>query len=137
MKNIVSGSLFIIVAILLFYVGMPTINYGFVGFPIALLFLSVFWVIISTGLQISPDKKQVKIAKRPNKFVLYFMLVVLAYLVITPLLTSLPVFRTAAYQTLLGKVADGNKISNHIAPISIDEIRVVDEDLAHLLGEKV
>lgn len=137
MKNIVSGSLFIIVAILLFYVGMPTINYGFVGFPIALLFLSVFWVIISTGLQISPDKKQVKIAKRPNKFVLYFMLVVLAYLVITPLLTSLPVFRTAAYQTLIGKVADGNKISNHIAPISIDEIRVVDEDLAHLLGEKV
>ena len=137
MKNIVSGSLFIIVVILLFYVGMPTINYGFVGFPIALLFLSVFWVIISTGLQISPDKKQVKIAKRPNKFVLYFMLVVLAYLVITPLLTSLPVFRTAAYQTLLGKVADGNKISNHIAPISIDEIRVVDEDLAHLLGEKV
>lgn len=137
MKNIVSGSLFIIVVILLFYVGMPTINYGFVGFPIALLFLSVFWVIISTGLQISPDKKQVKIAKRPNKFVLYFMLVVLAYLVITPLLTSLPVFRTAAYQTLIGKVADGNKISNHIAPISIDEIRVVDEDLAHLLGEKV
>lgn len=137
MKNIVSGSLFIIVAILLFYVGMPTINYGFVGFPIALLFLSVFWVIISTGLQISPDKKQVKIAKRPNKFVLYFMLVVLAYLVITPLLTSLTIFRTAAYQTLIGKVADGNKISNHIAPISIDEIRVVDEDLAHLLGEKV
>ncbi|NRT13909.1 hypothetical protein HNP99_000234 [Flavobacterium sp. 28A] len=137
MKNIVSGSLFIIVAILLFYVGMPTINYGFVGFPIALLLLSVLWIFISTGLHISPDKKQVKIAKRPNKFVLYFMLVVLAYLVITPLLTSLPIFRTAAYQTLLGKVADGNKISNHIAPISIDEIRVVDEDLAHLLGEKV
>lgn len=137
MKNIVSGSLFIIVAILLFYVGMPTINYGFVGFPIALLFLSALWIIISTGLQISPDKKQVKIAKRPNKFVLYFMLVVLAYLVITPLLTSLTIFRTAAYQTLIGKVADGNKISNHIAPISIDEIRVVDEDLAHLLGEKV
>jgi hypothetical protein len=36
----------------------------------------------------------------------------------------------------IGKVESGDKISNHIAPISIDEIRVVDEDLAHLLGEK-
>ena len=116
---------------------MPTINYGFVGFPIVLLFLSILWIVISTGLQISPDNKQVKIAKRPSKFVVYFMLVVLAYLVVTPILTSLPIFRTAAYQTMIGKVADGNTISNHIAPISIDEIRVVDEDLAHLLGEKV
>jgi hypothetical protein len=29
------------------------------------------------------------------------------------------------------------KITNHIAPISIDKIRVVDEELAHLLGEKI
>lgn len=137
MKNIVSVSLFIILTILVFYIGMPTINYGFVGFPIVLLFLSIFWIVISTGLQISPDNKQVKIAKRPSKFVVYFMLAVLTYLVVTPILTSLPIFRTAAYQTMIGKVADGNKISNHIAPISIDEIRVVDEDLAHLLGEKV
>lgn len=137
MKNIVSISLFIILTILVFYLGMPTINYGFVGFPIVLLFLSTFWIVISTGLQISPDNKQVKIAKRPSKFVVYFMLAVLAYLVVTPILTSLPIFRTAAYQTMIGKVADGNKISNHIAPISINEIRVVDEDLAHLLGEKV
>ena len=137
MKNIVSISLFIILTTLVFYIGMPTINYGFVGFPIVLLFLSILWIVISTGLQISPDNKQVKIAKRPSKFVVYFMLAVLAYLVVTPILTSLPIFRTAAYQTMIGKVADGNKISNHIAPISIDEIRVVDEDLAHLLGEKV
>ncbi|WP_339657847.1 hypothetical protein [Flavobacterium frigidarium] len=137
MKNIVSISLFIILTILVFYIGMPTINYGFVGFPIVLVVLSIFWIVISTGLQISPNNKQVKIAKRPSKFVVYFMLAVLAYLVVTPILTSLPIFRTAAYQTMIGKVADGNKISNHIAPISIDEIRVVDEDLAHLLGEKV
>jgi hypothetical protein len=55
---------------------------------------------------------------------------------ITPLLPSLPLFRASAYQSLIGKVESGDKISNHIAPISIDEIRVVDEDLAHLLGEK-
>jgi hypothetical protein len=46
-------------------------------------------------------------------------------------------FRSESYQKMIGKVVNGEKISNHIAPISIDEIRVVDEDLAHLLGEKV
>jgi hypothetical protein len=40
---------------------------------------------------------------------------------------SLPLFRASAYQSLIGKVESGDKISNHIAPISIDEIRVVDE----------
>jgi hypothetical protein len=37
---------------------------------------------------------------------------------------------------MIGKVANGKKISNHIAPISIDKIRVVDEDLAQLLARK-
>lgn len=46
-------------------------------------------------------------------------------------------FRSDLYQKLIGEVANGGKIENHIAPISIDEIRVVDENLANLLGEKV
>ncbi|WP_235827798.1 hypothetical protein [Flavobacterium amnicola] len=45
--------------------------------------------------------------------------------------------RTQAHQQLIGKVDNGDKISKHIAPISMDEIRVVDEDLAYLLGEKI
>jgi hypothetical protein len=43
-------------------------------------------------------------------------------------------FRSESYQKI-GKVVNGEKYQI-IAPISIDEIRVVDEDLAHLLGEK-
>jgi hypothetical protein len=85
----------------------------------------------------SADKKQVQIAARPKRFLFIIIAVLLGYMIVTPLLTSLPLFRASAYQTLIGKVASGEKISNHIAPISIDEIRVVDEGLAHLLGEKV
>jgi hypothetical protein len=44
-------------------------------------------------------------------------------------------FRSESYKNDW-KSGKRRKISNHIAPISIDEIRVVDEDLAHLLGEK-
>lgn len=136
MKNIVSVLFFLVVAFFLFYSGMPTINYGFIGFPFTLLALSCLWIVISTGLEISPDKKQLKIAKRPKRYLLLIMLGLLAYMIVIPILTSLPIFRSGAYQTLIGKVASGEKISNHIAPISIDEIRVVDEDLAHLLGRK-
>ena len=46
-------------------------------------------------------------------------------------------FRSDSYQKLIGEVKNGQKITNHIAPISIDKIRVVDEELAHLLGEKI
>ena len=137
MKNSVSIVFFLFVAFLLFYVGMPTINYGFTGLPFVLLVLSFLGVILSTGLKMSADKKQVQVAKKPKRFLFIIIAVLLGYMIITPLLTSLPLFRASAYQTLIGKVENGEKISNHIAPISIDEIRVVDEDLAHLLGEKI
>ena len=137
MKKSVSIVFFLFVCFLLFYVGMPTINYGFIGLPITLIVLTFLGVVLSTGLKMSADKKQVQIAKKPNRFLFIAIAVLLGYMIVTPLLTSLPLFRASAYQTLIGKVTSGEKISNHIAPISIDEIRVVDEDLAHLLGEKV
>ena len=46
-------------------------------------------------------------------------------------------FRSESYRNLIGEVKDGNDLKNHIAPISLDEIRVVDERLAMLLGEKI
>jgi hypothetical protein len=137
MKNSISIVFFLFIAFVLFYAGMPTINYGFSGLPFVLLILSILGVILSTGLKMSADKKQVEVAKKPYRFLFIIIAVLLGYLIVTPLLTSLPLFRASAYQTLIGKVANGEKISNHIAPISIDEIRVVDENLAHLLGEKV
>jgi hypothetical protein len=137
MKKSISVVFFLFVGFLLFYVGMPTINYGFIGLPFTLLVLTILWIFLSTGLKMSEDQKQVKIAKMPSRFLFVMVTILLGYIIIMPLLTSLPLFRASAYQTLIGQVASGEKISNHIAPISIDEIRVVDEDLAHLLGEKV
>jgi hypothetical protein len=61
----------------------------------------------------------------------------LVYCIALPFVTSLKMFRSDSYQKLIGEVKNGQKITNHIAPISIDKIRVVDEELAHLLGEKI
>ncbi|WP_395065633.1 hypothetical protein [Flavobacterium sp.] len=137
MKIIKAILLLIIVAFLLFYFNLPVINYGFIALPIILLVVTVFGIVLSTGVQISKDAKQVKILKKPSKLFFIISGLLLFYITVFPLLTSLPMFRSESYKNLIGKVADGTKISNHIAPISIDEIRVVDEDLAYLLGEKI
>jgi hypothetical protein len=137
MKKIISILLLIIVGFLLFYINLPVIAYGFQGLAIILIFLSIFAIVVTTRLEVSPKTKQLKVLSKPSKIVLYFVGALLIYLIILPVFTSMPVFRSGDYQKLIGEVKNGDKISNHIAPISMDEIRVVDEDLAHLLGEKV
>lgn len=137
MKIIKAILLLVVVAFLLFYFNLPVINYGFIALPIILLIVTIIGIVLSTGIQISQNTKQVKILKKPSKIFFAISGLLLFYTIVFPLLTSLPMFRSESYKNLIGKVADGTKISNHIAPISIDEIRVVDENLAYLLGEKI
>ena len=137
MKKVISILFLIFVGFMLFYIGLPEIAYGFLLFPILLLVLLGVAIIIFTKLTVVPETKQVKIVSFPNKIFFALGGLILAYIIILPLLTSLPMFRSESYQKMIGKVANGQKISNHIAPISIDKIRVVDEELAHLLGEKI
>ncbi|MGL2966643.1 hypothetical protein [Flavobacterium sp. XGLA_31] len=133
MKKII---LLIVVAFLLFYFNLPVISYGFLGLPVILLILCVLAIILFTRLEVGQDKK-VRLMEKPKKIFFLLAGIVLIYMIVFPLCTSLPMFRSEAYKNLIGKVADGKKISQHIAPISINEIRVVDEDLAYLLGEKI
>ena len=137
MKRIIPFFLLFLIAFIFFYFGLPVINFGFVQFPILLLVLFLVGMLVFTKFQVSQDGKKVVILNRPSKFLLIPAVLVFVYLTAGPLLTSLPMFRSEAYRELIGNVKTGEKISNHIAPISIDEIRVVDEPLAHLLGEKI
>ena len=133
MKKII---LLIVIAFLLFYINLPVINYGFLGLPIIILVLCVFAIILFTRLEVGKDKK-VRLLEKPKKGFFLVLGLLMVYLIVFPLFTTLPMFRSESYKSLIGKVTDGKKIAQHIAPISIDEIRVVDENLAYLLGEKI
>lgn len=137
MKKIFSIFFLLLFGFLLFYINLPVINYGFTGFAIILLLLVILGIVFSLGLIVLQKTKQVKIVNRPNKFLYFLVGVLLVYCIVLPFVTSLKVFRSDSFQKLIGKVNNGQKITNHIAPISIDKIRVVDEELAHLLGEKI
>lgn len=137
MKKIFSIVFLLLFGFLLFYINLPVINYGFTGFAFILLLLVILGIVFSLGLTVSQQTKQVKMVSQPNKILFVLVGVLLVYCIALPFVTSLKMFRSDSYQKLIGEVKNGQKITNHIAPISIDKIRVVDEELAHLLGEKI
>jgi hypothetical protein len=137
MKKFFSIAFLLLFGLLLFYANLPVINYGFTGFAFIMLLLVIIAIAFSLGLTVSQQAKQVNIVSKPNKILVVLAAVLLVYCIAIPFVTSLKMFRSDSYQKLIGEVKNGQKITNHIAPISIDKIRVVDEELAHLLGEKI
>ena len=137
MKKIFASIILVVVALCILYFGQPVLNYGFVQLPILLVFLLLIGIILFTKVAVNPTNNQLIVKQKPSKVFLILIGVILAYAIIVPLATSLPMFRSDSYRDLIGTVKNGNDLKNHIAPISLDEIRVVDERLAMLLGEKI
>jgi hypothetical protein len=137
MNKIVASFVLVFVAFCFLYFGQPVFNYGFVQLPIMLVLLLLIGIVLFTKLALNPSNKQLIIRQKPSKIFSILIAIVLVYVILFPLATSLPMFRTDAYRNLIGKVEEGKDLKNHIAPISLDEIRVVDERLAMLLGEKI
>ena len=133
MKKIIFVALLVF---LIFYFAMPVLNIWFLDLPIYLLLFTFLGLIFSMRLQSYNNGQQIRITKKPSKIFLYLILVLVLYVIVLPLFTSLPMFRSESFKNLIGKVKDGKNIATHIEPISLDKIRVVDEELAYLLGEK-
>lgn len=126
----------LLIGFLLFYTALPVINYGFSGFAVLLIFLIVLGSFLTANAETKNNKLSLKFTKG-NKIGFGIALLLFLYVTILPLLTSAPIFHNQAYREMIGKVKVGNDMSNHIAPIAINKVRVVDEDLAYLLGEKI
>lgn len=127
----------LVVGLLLFYFNLPVLRFGFYGIGVILFALLFFYFIISLGIKLDKTGKKFILSSQPSKWILRIMGLILLYLTVVPFFTSATIFHTSRYQKLIGKVENGAKISTHIAPISVDKIRVVDQSLAYLLGEKV
>lgn len=137
MKKFVQVLFLLFLGFLLFYLNLPVISYGFYGIGVIVLVLALFYFFISLGFGIDSTGKKVMTKSRPSKFLFYFIGIILVYLSVIPIITTATIFHASKYQKMIGKVENGDKISEHIAPISMDKIRVVDQNLAYLLGEKI
>ncbi|MCE1199686.1 MAG: hypothetical protein LWW85_12005 [Marinilabiliales bacterium] len=131
--------LLMILAILaILYSQMPVIAYGFPGLPLMIAALAMLWILLN--LKVVPQVQNQQQAFRllmMSPVPKWILAGVILYMTALPLATSWSLFRWDDYRQLIGKVETGENLSNHMAPISIDKIRVVDESLAELLGDKV
>lgn len=128
--------LLLFVVFCIFYFGLPVINYGFTGLPFGILFLIILWIVFT--MRAESKKEKIDIKFKPFHRTLGFIAVLLlVYITIVPLVTSSAMFYSKDYREMIGEVKDGKEISNHIAPLAINKVRVVDRRLAYLLGEKI
>jgi len=127
--------------LILVYVYMPVINYGFFGFPFLLMLLIVLWIVLNNLTSINNLGNQQQIQSLPKlqsaKVPAILIAVIFFYITVVPALTTLPIFRTDDYRNLIGKVETGKNLSTHMLPISLEKVRVVDQSLARILGDKV
>ena len=136
MKKIVGGILLLIISGAFFYFQMPVIAYGFTGLGVLVVLISFLALILFSNLSYNQSTKRFSWGKG----LLFFNILLifsLLYFLIIPFFTSSPIFHSAKFKKLLGSVKAGSNISDHIAPISLDEIRTVDKPLANLVGQKI
>ena len=136
MRKILAVVVLLLIGFLLFYLSLPVISYGFTGFAFILLFLIIAACFTTADATITSKTMKLRFSKvQKAGFVVAALLFI--YVTLLPLATSAPIFWNQSYRKMIGEVKPGDKMTNHIAPISINKVRVVDEDLAHLLGEKI
>ena len=115
---------------------MPVLQYGFITIGVVILILSIVFFLFSSSFKIENGGNKISLIKSVS-WIKYVALASFVYITVLPFFTSTPILHSQKYQQLIGKVNVGKKISDHITPISLGEVRVVDESLAHLVGEKV
>jgi len=138
MKKLSVLVVMIIAAIFILYTGMPVLAYGFWGVPVALAALTGIWIAFNMTL-IPQMKGGVQTFQvQPNsKAPVVILFVLFLYAAVLPIVTSSPFLRTSEYRNLIGEVEIGESLSNHMPPIALSQIRVVDQSLANILGDKV
>ncbi len=130
-KKIVALIFIAVFLALAFYLLMPTLQYGFFGLPWLLILMMVL-TLFSLGLNRSTKK-----INGIGKIAALGILIGLVYALIVPLFSTWALFRSDDYRALIGEVQMGEDFSNHVAPISTEEIRIVDQAIAYRLGDKV
>ena len=112
------------------YLHMPVLNIWFISFPIALLI--IFGSILL--LEINFFKRQSLLFKFSG-----LMVIILGLHIGITYIASLPIFRANNYKELIGTIEEKGALdfSKDLAPISLENVRIIDEQVADRLGNKV
>lgn len=125
------GIFLLIVGPIYLYMNLPVINMWFLGVPVGLFLISLAIVVIELRGLATKKTVMLKIAS-------VVAVLMIVYIMVMSLATW-EGFRSEAYKGLIGEVIEKEKtdFSSDISPIATDKIRIVDQAVAHRLGDKV
>lgn len=111
------------------YMNMPVLNMWFLGLPVGIFFIAITVTVLE--LRMINKKKTVLF-----KIATTTAVAMIAYIMIISIATW-EGFRANSYQKLIGEVKLSQSFSEDIPPVALDKIRIIDQEVAHRLGDKV
>ena len=139
-RMLISLLITLVIGAVWFYVSLPAINlhntsfYSFV-FILLLVYILVFMIVLGmdTGSQEIRLKDYLSFAKNQCKAVVLVVIALAAIFVVGQIISA-PILRAGSYHELL-EVGTGN-FAEDIKPVSYDEIPMLDEASAGVLGDR-
>lgn len=130
MNNVKNISLLVLFLLWQWYWAMPTLKFGFTALPFILIFAGILLVLIN-------------LKKSEKKWNIYSTIGIatsvgsLLYLLVVGTITTWSAFHADSYRDILGEMNIGESFAKDVAPIPLDKVRIVDQDLAYRLGDKI
>ncbi|CEO09572.1 hypothetical protein [Paraclostridium sordellii] len=119
----------LIVVIIYAIIQLPVLRLDFKSlFSTVVIFFVVAGVL---DMMLDRGEKTSRAAK--TNFTIAMALI--AYIIVIPFITSSPIIHSKAYRNLLGDVKESN-FAKDVSPVSVNDIRLVDEEMAMKLGDK-
>ena len=141
MSKIKNLLILLLAGLIIAYIYMPVLNFRFLSLPFLLMVLIALWIVLNNLSAINNLGNQQNVQSLPKlksaKVPVILIGILFLYVTVVPFITSWALLRTNEYRGLIGKIETGKELSNHMLPISLEKIRVVDQSLAQILGDKV
>ena len=131
--------LLLVAFVVIIFAYMPVLNVRFLSLPFVLVVLVVLWILLSSfsSIQQLGQQPQQFSKMKGLKIPVILLGVLFLYITVVPTATSWALLYTSKYRSLIGTIENGKDLSQNMLPISLDKIRVVDQSLAEILGDKV
>ena len=130
MKNFKSYVISFIITAVYAFVKLPVLRIDFTS----LYYVLAMFFVIAGILNMVFDREEQRFTIT-NKRNFKIAIGILAIAVVLPTLASTPIIRAKAYRNLLGTVKE-SEFTKDVSPVNVNEIRIVDEEMAMKLGDK-
>ena len=135
-KNIL---IILLAFVIIIFAYMPVLNFRFLSLPVILIVLVILWIVLNSFADIQRlGQQQSSISKMKGiKIPVILLGILFLYITVVPTVTTWALLHTKSYREQIGTIESGKDLSANMLPISLDKIRVVDQSLAEILGDKV